>query len=52
MNDRQLDLIMQIVLEQLDDYLSEALAMEISNRIEEGIRDNKELLEQRKQKGA
>lgn len=52
MNDRQLDLIMQIVLEQLDDYLSEALAMEISNGIEEGIRDNMIRLEELAEKGA
>ena len=45
MNERQIQLIMQIVREQLDDYLAEELAEDIATVIEEGIYDNTMTLE-------
>ena len=45
MNEKQLDLIMEIIQEQLTDYLDDVLAAEIYNGIAEGINDNMELLE-------
>lgn len=46
MSDRQLDLIMQIVKEQLEDYLAQALVEDLCNGIREGIYSNLELLDQ------
>lgn len=46
MSDRQIDLIMQIVKEQLNDFLAEALAEDICSGIREGIFSNIELLDQ------
>jgi len=40
MNNKQIDLIMTIVREQLDDYLAPALAEDIEIGIRNGIRDN------------
>lgn len=45
MNDRQLELIMQIIEEQLGDYLTQDLAEEIIAGIAEGINDNMPLIE-------
>ena len=45
MNERQIALIMEIVKEQLDDYLAEELAADIWSGIAEGINDNLPLLE-------
>ena len=45
MNDRQLELIMQIIEEQLGDYLTKDLAEEIIAGIAEGINDNMPLIE-------
>lgn len=45
MNERQVQLIMQIVREQLDDYLAKELADVIAAGIEEGINDNMATLE-------
>lgn len=45
MNEQQLALIMQIVREQLEDYLVEDLAGQIAMGIEEGINDNMAALE-------
>ena len=45
MNERQIQLIMQIVREQMDDYLTEDLVDEIAAGIEEGICDNMTTLE-------
>lgn len=42
MNERQLQLIMQIVREQLSDYLAEALVDDLDKSIEEAISDNLE----------
>lgn len=46
MNERQLDVIMGIVQEQLADYLSTDLTEEICGGIREGINDNMVLIEQ------
>ena len=40
MTEKQIELIMQIVREQLDDYLDEELAGRFAAGIEEGINDN------------
>jgi len=40
MNNKQIDLIMKIVREQLSDYLADELAEDIANGILEGINDN------------
>ena len=40
MNDRQLELIMQIIREQMNDYLDDDMTETIANAIEEGINDN------------
>lgn len=45
MNDKQLALIMEIVQEQLSDYLDDELAAAIYCGIAEGINDNMPLLE-------
>ena len=45
MNDRQLALILEIVQEQLSDYLADELAADIYSAIAEGINDNMPLLE-------
>lgn len=44
MTDRQLQLIMQIVREQLSDYLAEPLVNDIAEGISLGISDNMETL--------
>ncbi len=49
MNDRQLDLIMQIIDEQLSDYLCPALVEEVLDGIRTGIVDNIETLDQLKE---
>ena len=46
MNERQVDLIMEIVFEQLDEYLSKALSQKICNGICENIRENRVLFEE------
>ena len=46
MNERQVDLIMEIVFEQLEEYLSKALSQKICNGICENIRENKVLFEE------
>ena len=45
MNDRQTALILEIIREQLDDYLVEDLAEVVFAGIAEGINDNLPLLE-------
>lgn len=45
MNERQTDLIMQIVEEQLNDVLAPALLDEVQTGIRLGLFDNLELLE-------
>ena len=45
MNDKQIALIMEIVQEQLSDYLDDELAAVIMAGIAEGINDNLPLLE-------
>ena len=45
MNDRQMGLILEIVREQLDDYLDDELATAIFRGIAEGINDNMPLIE-------
>lgn len=40
MNEAQLALLMQIIREQMEDYLDKKLAKEICAGIEEGINDN------------
>ena len=45
MNDRQIDLIMEIIQEQLEDYLDDVLAARILSGIAESINDNMPLLE-------
>lgn len=45
MNNKQIDLIMTIVREQLDDYLAPALAEDLANGIRNGIMDNWDELE-------
>lgn len=45
MNDKQIELIMQIIEEQLTDYLDDILAAEIMSGIAEGINDNMFMLE-------
>ena len=44
MNDRQIELIMQIIREQLDDYFAQELAEDLARGIKEGIWDNLETL--------
>ena len=46
MNERQMEVIMGIVQEQLGDYLSEDLTEEICSGIRVGISDNMELIDQ------
>lgn len=48
MNDKQWELIMQIIDEQLSDYLAAGLIEEVLAGIREGIVDNMETLEQLK----
>lgn len=45
MNEKQITLIMEIIQEQLSDYLVDELAAVILSAIEEGINDNMPLLE-------
>lgn len=45
MNDQQRALIMQIVREQLDDYLAPELVNDIAAGIEEGIYSNEDILQ-------
>ena len=45
MNDKQLDLIKQIISEQLEDYLAAKLAEDLTNSIMMGIFDNTEIFE-------
>lgn len=45
MNERQTELIMEIIKEQLDDYLTEELAAVVFAGIAEGINDNMPLIE-------
>lgn len=45
MNERQTELILEIIQEQLLDYMDEVLAAEIFRGIAEGINDNMPLLE-------
>ena len=45
MNEQQKQLILQIIKEQLDDYLADDLAMRIFYGIAEGLEDNMPLLE-------
>ena len=45
MNDKQIDLIMQIVQEQLEDYLNDELAAVILGGIAEGINDNMPIID-------
>lgn len=45
MNDKQLDLIKQIISEQLEDYLAAKLAEDLTNSIMMGIFDNMEIFE-------
>ena len=52
MNEKQLKLIMEIIEEQLTDYLDEVLAAEIYSGIAEGINDNMPLLEDMGRAGA
>ena len=47
MNNKQIDLIMTIVREQLDDYLAPSLAEDIEIGIRNGIQDNWDVLERR-----
>ncbi len=49
MSERQVELIMQIVDEQLSDYLAEGLVEEVLAGIREGIFDNMETLDQLKE---
>lgn len=51
MNERQINLIMEIVREQLDDYLAPELAADIESGISEGINDNIELIDQLAEQG-
>ena len=46
MNERQLELILDIIQEHLSDYLDDVLAAEIFSGIAEGINDNMPLLEE------
>ncbi len=46
MSDKQKDLVMQIIREQLDEYLAAPLVDDICSGIDAGIFDNMELLEQ------
>ena len=45
MNERQLELVMEIIREQLDDYLDDELATAIFRCIAEGMNDNMPLIE-------
>ena len=51
MNERQINLIMEIVREQFDDYLAPELAADIESGISEGINDNIELIDQLAEQG-
>lgn len=51
MNDKQLDLIKQIISEQLEDYLAVKLAEELTNSIMMGIFDNMEIFEKLAKEG-
>lgn len=46
MNERQLELILQITREQLTDYLDEELAEKILAGIAEGLNDNMYMLDE------
>lgn len=45
MNDKQMDLIREIISEQLNDYLAERLANDLTASIMEDINDNLPLFE-------
>ena len=45
-NERQMEVIMGIVRENLEEYLSTALTKDVCNKIAYGIVDNMELIEQ------
>ena len=51
MNDKQMDLIREIISEQLNDYLAERLANDLTASIMEGINDNLPLFEDMGQEG-
>ena len=46
MNEKQMALIMEIIQEQLSDYLADELAADIFCAIAEGINDNMPVLEE------
>lgn len=45
MNEKQTELILKIIREQLDDYLAGPLVEDILDGINEGLYDNQELIE-------
>ena len=51
MNDKQLELIKQIISEQLEDYLAVKLAEDLTNSIMMGIFDNMEIFEKLAKEG-
>ena len=52
MNEKQVDLILEIVEEQLSDYLDDELAAVVFAGIAEGINDNMPILEGLRRDGA
>ena len=46
MNDRQIELILQICAEQIEEYLSDKMTEECMSGIKEGINDNLWMLEE------
>ena len=51
MNEKQLDLIKQIISKQLEDYLAAKLAEDLTNSIMMGIFDNMEVFEKLAEEG-
>lgn len=51
MNDKQLELIKQIISEQLEDYLAVKLAEDLTNSIMMGTFDNMEIFEKLAKEG-